>query len=131
MAKGRTIALWIVSVLLAAMFLFAGGLKLISPGQARPMFVAYGYPAWFATFIGTCEVLGAIGLLVPRLAGLAAAGLSVIMVGAFFTHATHREYTHAITPLVLLALLVVVGYNRFKVGSPESATSSRLGATNS
>ena len=114
MAKGKTIALWIVSVLLTAMFLFAGGLKLISPGQAKSMFVAYGYAAWFATFIGTCEVLGAIGLLVPRLAGLAAAGLSVIMVGAVFTHGTHREYTHALTPLVLLALLVAVAYSRFR-----------------
>jgi uncharacterized membrane protein YphA (DoxX/SURF4 family) len=114
MAKGKTIALWIVSVLLTAMFLFAGLPKLLTPDKVKPMFVAYGYAAWFATFIGTCEVLGAIGVLVPRLAGLSAAGLSVIMVGAFFTHVTHREYTHAITPLVLLALLVVVAYRRFR-----------------
>jgi hypothetical protein len=40
------------------MFLFAGGLKLISPGQAMPMFVAYGYAAWFATFKGSSGVIG-------------------------------------------------------------------------
>lgn len=113
MSKGK-IALWIVSILLAAMFLFSGGIKLLQPNVAKPMFVQYGYAAWFATFIGICEALGGIGLLLPRLAALAAAGLSIIMVGAFFTHVTHHEYSHAIPPLVLLALLLAVGYARFK-----------------
>lgn len=114
MSKGKKIALWTVSILLAAMFLFAGGLKLLHPEEAKPMFVKYGYAAWFAIFIGTCEVLGAIGLLVPRLAAPAAAGLSIIMVGAFFTHATHHELSHAVTPLALLVSLIGVGYVRVK-----------------
>lgn len=114
MPKGKKIVLWIVSIVLAAMFLFAGSPKLLTPGKVVPMFVAYGYAPWFATLIGISEVLGAVGLLVPRLAALAAAGLSIIMVGAFFTHATHHEFTHAITPLVLLALLIAVGYARLK-----------------
>ncbi len=113
MSKGKTIAVWIVSILLTAMFIFAGGGKLLQPDQAKPMFVHYGYAAWFATFIGTCEVLGAIGLLIPRLAGLAASGLSIIMVGAAYTHVSHREYTNAIVPLVLLVLLITVAYVRF------------------
>ena len=113
MAKGKTIALWVVSILLATMFLFVGGGKLLRPDQAKPMFVHYGYAAWFATFIGTCEVLGAIGLLIPRLAGLASAGLTIIMVGAAYTHVSHQEYRNAITPLVLLVLLIVVAYVRF------------------
>src|SRR5260370_30128201 len=96
------------------MFLFAASPKLLTPEKVKPMFVHYGYAAWFATFIGTCEVLGAIGLLVPRLAVFAAAGLSIIMIGAFFTHATHHELSHATIPLVLLALLITVGYARLK-----------------
>jgi len=125
MSKGKTIFLWIVSVLLAAMFVFVGGLKLLHPEQARPMFVHYGYAAWFATFIGSCEVLGAIGLLVPRLAGLAARGLSIIMIGAVYTHVTHQEYSHAVTPLVLLVLLVGVDYMRLgRRGSSRAAGTS-------
>jgi putative oxidoreductase len=116
MSKGKKIALWLVSILVAAMFLFVGSLKLLHSDQAKPMFVQYGYAAWFATLIGTCEVLGAISLLVPRLAALAATGLSIIMVGAFFTHVMHREYMRSLTPLVLLALLVAVAWARVKEG---------------
>jgi uncharacterized membrane protein YphA (DoxX/SURF4 family) len=114
MAKVKTVAMWSVSIVLTAMFLLAGAPKLLKADQARPMFVGYGYPAWFATLIGVSEVLGAIGLLVPRLAALAAAGLSIIMVGAFFTHLLHHEYSHSVVPLVLLVLLAAVGYMRFK-----------------
>jgi uncharacterized membrane protein YphA (DoxX/SURF4 family) len=114
MSKGKTIALWVVSILLTGLFLSAGVPKLLKPDQAKTMFIGYGYAGWFAILIGASEALGAIGLLVPRLAALAAAGLSIIMVGAFFTHALHREYQHALVPLVLLSLLVAVGYARFK-----------------
>jgi uncharacterized membrane protein YphA (DoxX/SURF4 family) len=113
MSKGKTIALWVVSILLAAMFLFAGGSKLLALDKVKPMFVQYGYPAWFAILIGSCEVPGALGLLIPRLAGLAAAGLSIIMAGAVFTHFTHNEFIHGLTPLVLLILLIGVCYVRF------------------
>jgi putative oxidoreductase len=114
MSKGKTIALWAISILLAAMFLFSGGVKLLNPEQAKPMFVKYGYAAWFATFIGACEALGAIGLLIPRLASLAAAGLTIIMAGAVYTHLTHQENSHALVPLVLMLLLIGVSYVRFK-----------------
>jgi uncharacterized membrane protein YphA (DoxX/SURF4 family) len=114
MSKGQKIALWSVSILLAAMFLFAGLPKLLNLSQTKTMFVAYGYPGWFAILIGVSEVLGAVGLLVPRLAALAASGLSIIMVGAFLTHVLHHEYQHSLIPLVLLAVLVAVGYGRFR-----------------
>jgi len=60
-------------------------------------------------------------LLIPRLAGLAAAGLSIIMIGATYTHVSHREYTHAITPAVLLVLLIAVAYARFGQGGGSRA----------
>ena len=78
------------------------------------MFVQYGYAPWFMTFIGVSEVLGAIGLLIPRLAALAAVGLSIIMVGAVYTLASHHEFKQAATPVVVLVLLVAVGYARVK-----------------
>ena len=124
MSKGKTIALWVVSVLLAAAFLLAGGPKLLFLDKVKPMFVQYGYPAWFAGLIGSCEVLGAIGLLIPRLAGLAAAGLSIIMIGATYTHVTHQEYKNAITQVVLLVLLIAVAYVRFRQGGDSRAAST-------
>lgn len=126
MSKGKLIALWVVSCLLSALFLFAGGMKLLMPAQVKPMFVQFGYAAWFATFIGVCETLGGIGLLIPRLAALAAAGLSVIMMGAFYTLASHHVYNEVATPLVTLVLLIVVCYARLKAarsGIPARAMS--------
>ena len=75
MSKGQKIAMWVVSGLLTALFLFAGLPKLLTPAKIMSEWV---YAPWFLTFIGVCETLGAIGLLIPRLAALAAAGLSVI-----------------------------------------------------
>jgi putative oxidoreductase len=115
MSKAKTIVLWVVSVLLAAMFVFSGVFKLLKPAEAKAGFVHYGYAAWFAIFIGVCELLGGLGLLIPRLAALAAAGLSVIMIGAVYTHFSHREYQHGMIPLVLLVLLIGAGYVRVKL----------------
>ena len=120
MTKGKKIALWTASILVAAMFLTTGSFGLLMPAKIREGFVHYGYPAWFGTFIVACEFLGGIGVLVPRLAALAAAGLSVIMVGAFFTHIVHHEYPYTIGPLVLLALLFVILYLRVKGGTAVS-----------
>src|SRR5438046_10516593 len=88
--RGRStmnIALWIVQGLLAALFLFAGGAKLVLPLDQMAGPVAL--PGWFLRFLGVAEVLGALGLVLPVLlrirpfvAPLAAAGLVAIMVGA-------------------------------------------------
>src|ERR671917_230557 len=83
----RNRALWIVQGLLAALFLFAGGMKLITPVEV--LSAMSPFPGEFIRFIGVCEVLGAVGLILPYalrilpgLTALAAAGLVVIMVGA-------------------------------------------------
>lgn len=83
----KNVTLWIVQVLLAALFLFAGGFKLVVPIEAMAGPVAL--PGWFLRFIGAAEVLGGLGLILPglfrirtELTPLAAAGLVVIMIGA-------------------------------------------------
>src|SRR5688500_1922129 len=82
-----TYALWIGQVLLALLFLFAGGMKLVLPLEelTGPMQL----PGWVVRFIGVAEVLGAIRLILPGLVRLrlgltplAAAGLVLILSGA-------------------------------------------------
>jgi putative oxidoreductase len=114
MSKAKRIILWVLTVLLAALFLFAGSFKLLHADQAGAAFIQFGLPAWFSMFIGVCEVLGAIGLIIPRLAALAAAGLSIIMVGAVVLTAIHHQFPIAGSNLVILALLLGVARARFK-----------------
>src|SRR3989442_5292190 len=80
-----TYALWIVQGLLAALFLFAGGAKLVLPLDQMTGPVAL--PGWFLRFLGVAEVLGALGLILPGLlrirpgrTPLAAAGQAIINV---------------------------------------------------
>src|SRR6202035_4702364 len=85
----RNTALWIVQGLLAAKFLLAGVPKLV---MSAARMVAPGpiqVPVAFIRFIGVCEILGAIGMIVPwltrigpGLTPLAAGGLVIIMIGA-------------------------------------------------
>ena len=66
--------LWTAQILLAAFFLFAAAPKLTGQHTAVQMFGQIGAGQWLRYLVGTAELAGAIGLLIPRLAGLAAAG---------------------------------------------------------
>jgi uncharacterized membrane protein YphA (DoxX/SURF4 family) len=112
MATWKLVLLWALTALLAAFFLVAGGAKLASSASSSVNFARWGYPGWFMCVVGVMEVGGAIALLVPRLAGFAAALLCGTMVGAALTHLAHGETTAAPVPLVLLALVALVGYAR-------------------
>ncbi len=111
----RNRAFWIVQGLLAALFLFAGGSKLVTPPEV--LSAMSPFPASFILFIGICEVLGAFGLILPlalrirpELTFLAALGLTVIMVGA--TLSTLPMGVFAAIPLVVTVLTALVAYGR-------------------
>lgn len=112
MTKGKTIALWIIQILIAGLFLMMASQKLMSDPETVANFTRWGMPDKIYFVIGTFEVLGAIGLLIPRLAGLAAVGLILLMGGALFTHLTHNEMGMALMPLMVMLLLGVVVYLR-------------------
>ena len=118
------IALWVVQVLLAAVFLVSGATKL-----ARPKEKLVKKWAWVEDFsqptvliIGALEVLGAIGIVLPALTGilpwltpLAALGLVLTMIGAALTHLRRAEYGGIAVTAVLLILAAFVAYGRFFV----------------
>jgi DoxX-like family len=113
-------ALWIVQGLLAALFLFAGGMKLVLPldklAGPTPL------PGPFLRFIGVAEVLGAIGLILPGLVGirpgltpLAAAGLVIIMIGATAVTLASGELAAALISVVVGLLAAFVAYGRWRL----------------
>jgi putative oxidoreductase len=78
--------LWTLQILSAAMFLFAGGLKLAGVPPMVQLFGAIGVGQWFRYVTGAIEVVGAVMLLIPSFAAYSAAALAVTMVGAIITH---------------------------------------------
>jgi putative oxidoreductase len=81
-----TIALWIVQIATAAMFLFTGSLKLAGAPMMVGLFDAIGIGQWFRYLTGGIEVVSALLLLVPSLAFFGALLLVPTMVGAVLTH---------------------------------------------
>lgn len=99
---------------MAAFFAFASAApKLSGESSAVEGFDVIGAGQWFRYFIGIVELAGAIGLVIPRLSGLAAIGLALLMVGAAYTNAFIIDgYFPVITPLILLVLFVFVAWGR-------------------
>ncbi|MDQ5852539.1 MAG: DoxX family protein [Chloroflexota bacterium] len=117
------IALWVVQVVLAGMFLMAGVTKAFQYERARASLPwVKDVPRGMVTFIGLSELLGGLGLLLPALTGilpwltpLAAAGLALVMLLAIGFHASRREAPAIAFNSVLLVLAAFVAYGRFFV----------------
>lgn len=116
-SKKTNILLWTVQVLLAALFLFAGVMKLIMPIEA--LTAQSTLPGAFLRFIGLAEFLGALGLILPGLfrirqylTSLAAAGLAIIMIGAVQITSSAGGIGAALVPFVVGVLSAYVAYAR-------------------
>ena len=116
------IVLWIIQILLALLFLFSGLTKLLPiltmppppPGVWMP-------PMWFLKFIGVCELLGGLGLVLPGLfrrqqylTVLAAIGLLIIMIGAVAVTVS-MGIGAPVLPLITGILCAFVAYGRSKL----------------
>ena len=125
-------ALWIIQGLLAALFVFAGVMKFVMPVEemTKQMPLSGG----FIHFIGICELLGGLGLVLPGLTGIqpiltpiAAAGLVIIMIGATVL-SLQMGGLGFLFPLVTGLLLAFVAYGRLRfvphAGSSSSAVSA-------
>jgi uncharacterized membrane protein YphA (DoxX/SURF4 family) len=116
-ARGRAlnITLWVVQVFLGLFFIVASaGPKLFGEANAVEIFDQIGAGQWLRYLVGVLELAGGIGLLIPRLAGLAAIGLALLMVGATITQLfiLHNALL-ALTPIVLGVVFVLVAWGRW------------------
>ena len=128
------VALWIGQGLLALIFLFAGGMKLVVPiemlTEQMPL------PALLLRVIGTAEFLGALGLLLPgllrirpSLTPLAAAGLVLVMCGATGFTVASGDLASALIPFVVGLLAASIAYGRYQIAPlPAASRSLTLGA---
>jgi hypothetical protein len=124
--------LWVVQGMLALLFLFAGGMKLVMPLEAMKSPIAL--PGLFLRFLGVAEVLGAVGLILPVLLGirpgltpLAAAGLVVIMIGATVITAMGGAVAPALVPLAVGLLSAFVARERSYPGIARTFRSAVIG----
>ncbi len=104
----RNIGYWAVTGLVAAAFALGGAMDLAHGPQVMEGMAKLGYPAYFATLLGTWKALGAIALVLPRFPRLkewAYAGMFFDLTGAAVSHLAVHEGDKIVAPLVLLALV--------------------------
>ncbi len=116
------VLLWLITAL-EAVGIGASGIAKFSGTNWLRLFVGWGYPAWFSYVVGMAEVVGALCLLVPRLASYAAGLLATVMVGAVATLLTHPGSMGWRTPAVNVVLLSIVAVARWKqrLGAPPAS----------
>lgn len=109
--------------------MYAGSRKLTGLGNTMAMFGKLELPGWFGGFIGVAEVLGGIGLLVPRTVRTAALGLSIIMLGAVFMHTakTPGGLANGMPAVVLLVLRSRTAANTAAQEPPQTSERQAAG----
>jgi len=119
--KGLHYTLWVVQVLLALLFLFAGAMKFIMPIEEMTKQMP-SMSGTFLHFIGICELLGGLGMVLPGLlkirtglTPLAAAGLVIIMIGAVVVSYQVMGMKGIPAPLIVGLLAAFVAYGRWRL----------------
>jgi putative oxidoreductase len=115
-------AVWACAIFLAVAFVSVGISKLEGPSAMRwtERFVDWGYPANAHYVIGVWEILGGLGVLIPKWRRAAAATLVALMIGALGTHAVHAEFPRLIPPLVLGGLASLLYSGRPRPGREQT-----------
>lgn len=104
------VILWVLQILVAAMFLYTGGMKLAGTLPMVELFNEIGVGQWFRYLTGGLEIVGAVALLIPRLVAYGALLLAGVMVGAVLT-----DLMLGVSPLpaaVLLLVSAIVAWGR-------------------
>lgn len=107
-SKAMTIGIWVLRVLLAALFLVAGVLKLVGVEMEVAVFDAVGLGQWLRYATGLAEIVGAVALLIPSVSAFGALILLAVDIGAFGAQVLvlHQDWIHTVVIAVLLAALL-------------------------
>lgn len=115
--------LWVLQVVLGLFFLFIGIQHFVVPGGLpEQLSWMYDLSDTVHYLIGTAEILGGLGLILPSLTRiapwltpLAAAGLVVVMLGAVVWHVGREEYINIVSNLVMVLILAFVAFGRWRL----------------
>ncbi|HEY7209544.1 MAG TPA: DoxX family protein [Bryobacteraceae bacterium] len=124
----KNILAWTLSVLLAILFLFAGGVKLMGSPAMVQEFTQIGIGQWFRYFTGILEVSGAIGLLLPRYRLWAALQLALVMTGATAVNILilHAPRLAVLTAVLLALALTIAWLRRARAGETPASDARSL-----
>jgi uncharacterized membrane protein YphA (DoxX/SURF4 family) len=120
------ILLWIIQALLSLLFIFAGVMKFLMPVAEMQKGAPVVLPGWFFHFIGICEILGGVGLILPALlrikpglTPLAATGLGIITLGATII-TVKIGVSMAAFPFVICLLSFFVAFGRWRLAPVQA-----------
>ena len=114
--RSANIAVWILRVVVAALFLFAGVMKLSGQPMMVEEFDTVGLGQWFRYFTGAVEVVGAVVTLIPSVSVLGAVLLLAVDAGAFVAQvaAIHMDWIHTIVIGAVIAALIYLQRDALK-----------------
>ncbi|MCG2634510.1 MAG: DoxX family protein [Gammaproteobacteria bacterium] len=115
MSKTRNTITWVLTALLALAYLTAGYLMVSGQAAIVQEFTDFGLPSWIRVTIGVLEITGAVLLLIPAFTGMAAFGLSIIMVGGTACHLMFTSPPQAIPPILFFSILTYIYLTRKNV----------------
>jgi putative oxidoreductase len=107
-SRGKTIALWSLRILVAALFLFAAVMKLSGQPMMIEEFNTIGLGQWFRLLTGALEAAGAVAILLPSVSVFGAILLLAVDAGAFVAQITilHVDWIHTVVIGALLATVI-------------------------
>ena len=114
MEIAREVLLWIISLFLAWVFLRQGYAKFSDTSGWARAFRIWHYPDWFRMLIGGIEVVGAVLVLVPRVATIGAVMIVCVMLGAMGTHLWFGPARHVTSEILPLTLATVIAFMRYR-----------------
>src|SRR5262245_9993532 len=118
----RRVAVWAVAIFLAVAFVLVGVSKLAGAPAVRwaERFDQWGYPSNTHYVVGVFEILGGLGVLIPRWRRGASLILVAVMTGAFFTHVVYAEFPRVIPPLALGGLAFLMYWSDGRPAGEET-----------
>ncbi len=107
-AKTQNILAWVFTILIAIMFLLQGVLKFMPAMQTLDQWALWEVEPNMMKIVGVFEIIGAIGIFIPKFRKLAILGLSLIMMAAIYILFTHNDFQNITGPILFLIMLILL-----------------------